>query len=179
MTKPPKLHREIAQPLRVAYEFVARLTGRNQDSQRSRPRSSTKPNMPDQNIVVEELAPGALQELQDRADLIRNGTYQASGTEGYALRSENEQLVERFPKPEKSETRITAIRVDKLAKLPVKKGATVILIPLNTDDGTIPKIHNEALAFGKYAEVTAAAPMELAIEGSFHSLLLLRQAVND
>ena len=135
--------------------------------------------MPNLNIVFEKLAQGPLQELQDGADLIRNGTYQASRTEGYALRSENEQLVEWFSKPENSETRITAIRVDKRADLPVKNDATVILIPLHTDDGTPPKIHNKELAFGSYAEVTATAPTELAIEGSFHSLLLLRKPTND
>jgi hypothetical protein len=71
---------------------------------------------------------------------------------------------------------MTAVRLDKPATLPAKKGATIILIPISSGDGT-PKVRSEELAFGEYARVDAEDLVELVVDvkGTAYCLLLLCQ----
>lgn len=69
---------------------------------------------------------------------------------------------------------MTAIRFNKPATLPVKKGATIVLIPICAG-AEIPKVSSEHLVFGKYARVDAEEVVELAVQGATYCLLLLCQ----
>jgi hypothetical protein len=70
-----------------------------------------------------------------------------------------------------AETRLTAIRFQKAATVPVKVGSTVDLIPVKIISGT-PSISNEELKVGQCVHLTKEAH----VQPAFYCILLLSQS---
>lgn len=173
-------------PLRLAYDFVTRLSpGRtSQTISHTQPIWRLQSAMGHHTVVIKEFPEEIQQELRDGADFVQNASYTKATTETYSACNEVGPLVELFPKVlallsgehSESETRMNAIRLDNFAKLPAKKGVTIVLIPICSSD-EIPKVGSKDLMFGKYARVDAEdlAELEITVAGTTYFLLLLCQ----
>ncbi|KAF1953564.1 hypothetical protein CC80DRAFT_141467 [Byssothecium circinans] len=88
-------------PLRLAYDFVARISSGRTTSQAIRQTQSPRvfqSAMGSQTVVIGELSDEVQQELKAGAEFVLKASYTESTPEGYSACKEVEPLVKRFPK---------------------------------------------------------------------------------